>query len=203
LAKIKVVSDKIEMWPIEKLCPYPKNPKLHPPEQIDQLCKDIRAFGFIDPIVVHAEVGIIAGHGRLLAAKKLKMEELPVIVADHLSIEDAKAYLLADNKISEGYGYDNKLIAEIMAELNETAYDLSLTAFSEKEISAFLDPISVTDDTIKVSEIKEEKEVALVFGKFKFAVKQARFDKWFSESLKFDSENREAAAREIIKRLGL
>jgi hypothetical protein len=205
LAGIQVVGDKVEQWLIEKLRPYEKNPKLHPQEQIDKLCKIIRSFGFINPIVVHSELGIIAGHGRLLAAKKLKMTHLPVIVADHLSLEDAKAYLLADNKIGEDYGYDAELIAEIMAELNETAYDLSLTSFSEKEISGFLedDPFSVTDDTIKTSKVKEEKEVALVFGKFKFAVKQGRFDRWFSETIKFDSENREAAAREIIKRLGL
>ena len=205
MVKLRAVSEKIELWPIENLKPYDKNPKLHPQEQIDKICKSIRTFGFINPLLVHSDLGIVGGHGRLQAALKLKLSHLPVIMVDHLSIEDATAYLLADNKLGEGYGYDDKLLAEIMTDLDSTAYDLSLTGYSEKEISSIMDDDFDVDgeDEIKVSEVKKDKDVFLSFDKFKFSIKQGRFEKWMSEIGKADPEDKESIAREIIRRLGL
>lgn len=205
MATLKVVSDQIEQWPIENLKPYNKNPKLHPQEQIDKICKSIRNFGFINPVIVHDELGIVAGHGRLHAATKLKLTHIPVVKVDHLSVDDAKAYLLADNKLGEGYGYDEDLLAEIMAELNSTAYDLSLTGFSDKEISSLLDDAFDVDndESIKITEVKEEKDVFIIFDKFKFSIKQDRFKKWMTNFAGSNPDDKEFVAREIIKRLGM
>ena len=204
MAQIRATSEKIEQWPIEKLRPYDKNPKLHPQEQIDKICKSIRSFGFINPIIVHTDHGIIAGHGRLAAAKKIKLLVVPVILADHLSIDEVKAYLLADNKIGEGYGYDDALLTKIIEELDATAFDLSLTGFSDKELSNMLNPaLETTEDELNVSEVKDEKQVPIIFGKLKFTVKQDKYSTWMNEISGSGDKDNDLVVREIIRRLGI
>src|SRR5258708_6566087 len=88
----------IEMWLIEKLIPYARNPRTHSDAQVAQIAASISEFGFNNPILVDTKSGIIAGHGRLLAARKLKLKEVPIIILDHLSETQKRAYIIADNQ---------------------------------------------------------------------------------------------------------
>ncbi len=143
--KIKLV-EKIELWAIEDLKPYDKNPKTHPPEQIEKIKQSIISFGFNDPIGVHKKFGIVAGHGRLAAARELDMQQVPVVVLEHLTVHQAKAFLIADNKANEGAPWDYKLLAEVMKELAAAEVDLGNTGFDEKEIANLLQGMNVQFD---------------------------------------------------------
>src|ERR1700724_2080740 len=90
------MASRIERWAIERLVPYERNARTHSPQQVRQIADSIREFGFTNPILVDAEAGIIAGHARLLAARELKLTEVPVIVLSHLSESQKRAYILAD-----------------------------------------------------------------------------------------------------------
>jgi len=90
----------LELWPLDRLVPYTKNPRTHSDAQVAQIAASIAAFGFNNPILVDTKAGIIAGHGRLLAARKLPLKEVPVIILDHLSEKQKRAYILADNQLA-------------------------------------------------------------------------------------------------------
>src|ERR1700732_2305561 len=90
----------IEHWPLDKLVPYARNPRTHSDAQVAQIAASIAEFGFSNPILVDTNSGIIAGHGRLLAARKLQLQQVPIIVLDHLSETQKRAYILADNKLA-------------------------------------------------------------------------------------------------------
>src|SRR5258706_10919892 len=100
------MAKQIEIWLIEKLVPYERNPRTHSEEQITQIAASIAQFGFVNPVLVDKDAGIIAGHGRLRAALKLGLDRVPVIVLDHLTPAQRKAYLLADNRLAESAGLD-------------------------------------------------------------------------------------------------
>src|SRR5512144_2306971 len=95
---IPAMAQRIELWPIERLVPYARNARTHSDEQVAQIAASIAEFGFNAPLLVDSQAGIIAGHGRLLAARKLGLAEVPVIVLDHLSDAQKRAYVIADNK---------------------------------------------------------------------------------------------------------
>src|SRR5713101_3192269 len=95
---------QIELWPIDKLIPYARNPRTHSDAQVGQIADSIQAFGFNNPILVDTQAGIIAGHGRLLAARKLQLREVPVIVLDHLTDARKRAYIIADNQLALNAG---------------------------------------------------------------------------------------------------
>jgi ParB-like nuclease domain len=124
---------KIEIWPIAKVKPYGKNAKLHPDEQIDKLAHSIQELGFDQPIAVDRNGVIIKGHGRLLAAKKIGMQRVPVVVRDDLPPAKIKAARLADNKLAEtGWDWD-VLRDDVLGAMNDDGFDLSLTGFTEDE----------------------------------------------------------------------
>src|SRR5690349_7392885 len=95
----------IELWAIDRLIPYAKNPRTHSDAQIAQIAASITEFGYNSPILVDSKAGIIAGHGRLLAARKLKLKEVPVIILDHLSEAQKRAYILAGNQLAINAGW--------------------------------------------------------------------------------------------------
>ncbi|HPT25158.1 MAG TPA: DNA methyltransferase [Bryobacteraceae bacterium] len=132
---------RIEVWPLDRLVPYPRNARTHSAEQVSQIAASIAEFGFTSPILVDSEAGIIAGHGRLMAARKLGLAEVPVIVLDHLSETQRRAYILADNKLTELGGWDEALLAEELAALEAEGLDLGVIGFSDRELAALL-----TDD---------------------------------------------------------
>ena len=98
------LAQRIEHWPLEKLIPYARNPRTHSDAQVAQIAASISAFGFNNPCLVDTKAGIIAGHGRLPAARKLQLAEVPVIVLDHLTEAQKRAYILADNQLALNAG---------------------------------------------------------------------------------------------------
>lgn len=129
---------KIELVPLGKLKPYARNARLHSEEQIGQIANSILEFGWTNPILVDSEKGIIAGHGRLKAAEKLKLKEVPVIFLDELTEVQKKAYIIADNKIAENATWDEELLGGEIQELAGEAFDLESLGFSDEELSKML-----------------------------------------------------------------
>ena len=134
---------------ITELIPYVNNARTHSEEQVIQIAASIKEFGFTNPVLIDGENGIIAGHGRLMAAKKLGLEEVPTIELSHLSEAQRKAYILADNKLALNSGWDNDLLAIEFAELGALGFDLELTGFTLDEIDALTPeeiPPGLTDE---------------------------------------------------------
>ena len=124
---------------VNKLVPYQNNARTHSPEQINKLRSSLREFGFINPIIIDKDYGIIAGHGRLLAAKEEGMTEVPCVFADHLTEAQKKAYIIADNRMALDAGWDEELLRVEIEALQAEAFDLALTGFDEKELSKLFD----------------------------------------------------------------
>ncbi len=137
-------ADKVEQWPIEKLVPYAKNSRTHSDEQVAQIAASIREWGWTTPILVDETGSIIAGHGRLQAARRLQMTEVPVVVATGWSEAQKRAYVIADNKLALNAGWDNELLALELGELGDAGFDLELTGFTDEEIKAMM-PVEVTE----------------------------------------------------------
>ena len=118
----------------DELIPYVNNARTHSDEQITQIAASIKEFGFASPILTDGENGIIAGHGRLMAAKKMGMEEVPTIELSHLTKTQKKAYILADNRLALNSGWDNDLLALELGELSDDGFDLDLLGFDANEL---------------------------------------------------------------------
>jgi DNA modification methylase len=129
-------ADKVERWPIGKLIPSPRNARTHSLEQIDQIAASIREWGWTNPVLVTEDGTIVAGHGRVLGARKLGIAEVPVMIASGWSEAQIRAYALADNKLALNAGWDEALLALEIAELEDLGFDLGLTGFSDAEILA-------------------------------------------------------------------
>jgi DNA modification methylase len=129
---------RIELWPLDRLVPYARNARTHSADQVAQIAASIAEFGFVNPILVDSRDGIVAGHGRLLAARKLGLAEVPVIVLDHLSETQRRAYVLADNRLALNAGWDDEMLAAELAEIEGDGFDLGLIGFTEQEIAALM-----------------------------------------------------------------
>lgn len=126
------------MVPVDSLIPYARNARTHSEEQIAQIAASIREFGWTNPILTDGDKGVIAGHGRLAAARKLELTEVPVIELGHLSPEQKKAYILADNRIALNSGWDEELLKLELQELQGVDFDLDLLGFGDDEIERLL-----------------------------------------------------------------
>jgi len=126
------------MVPVDSLIPYARNARTHSEEQIAQIAASIREFGWTNPILTDGDNGVIAGHGRLAAARKLELTEVPVIELGHLSPEQKKAYILADNRIALNSGWDEELLKLELQELQGVDFDLDLLGFGDDEIERLL-----------------------------------------------------------------
>jgi ParB-like chromosome segregation protein Spo0J len=133
-------ADKVERWKIERLVPYARNARTHSDEQVAQIAASIREWGWTTPVLVDEDGGIIAGHGRTLAAQRLQMAEVPVMVARGWSDAKKRAYILADNKLALNAGWENELLNLELSELKELDFDLELIGFSADEIAALQMP---------------------------------------------------------------
>ena len=130
---------------IESLRPYERNPRTHSPEQIAKIAVSLLEYGWTNPILVDGESGIIAGHGRLLAARELGMETVPVIELSHLTEAQKRAYVIADNRLALDAGWDEELLGEELKALEEDDFDLALTGFELDELYALLEDEDVED----------------------------------------------------------
>lgn len=126
---------EMQLVPISKLVPYVNNARTHSAEQITKLRSSLREFGFINPVIIDRDYGIIAGHGRVLAAKEEQMTEVPCVFADFLSEAQKKAYILADNRFAQDAGWDEELLRIEIESLQGADFDVSLTGFEEQEIA--------------------------------------------------------------------
>lgn len=126
---------EMQLVPITKLVPYVNNARTHSPEQITKLRSSLREFGFINPVIIDRAFNVIAGHGRILAAKEEGITEVPCVFADHLSEAQKKAYIIADNRMAMDAGWDEELLRVEIESLQGMDFDPLLTGFDEKELA--------------------------------------------------------------------
>lgn len=124
---------------VDELIPYARNSRTHSPDQVDKIAASIREFGFLNPVIIDGSNGIIAGHGRVMAAKKLGMSTVPVVEASHLTDAQRRAYVIADNRLALDAGWDEEMLRVEFAELEELGFDLELTGFSLDEMANIFD----------------------------------------------------------------
>src|SRR5580704_15139175 len=132
------MAKQIERWVIDKLIPWARNPRTHSEAQIAQIAASITEFGFNNPILVVTKAGIIAGHGRLLAARKLGLKEVPVIVLDHLTEAQKRAYIIADNQLALNAGWDENLLRQELVALQHEDFNVDLLGFEDEELARLL-----------------------------------------------------------------
>lgn len=136
------IADKFDLWPVDTLVPYERNSRLHPADQVEGIASSIAEFGFLSPIIVDTRRGrIAAGHGRLLAARMLGMERVPVVAVEHLTEAQFRAYVIADNKHTDNSRFDDAVLAAELADLREMGFDLDPIGFSDDELAALLPDI--------------------------------------------------------------
>jgi len=152
-------ADKIEQWPTAKLLPYARNARTHSDDQVAQIAASIAEFGFTNPILAGSDGVIVAGHGRLAAARKLGLAVVPVVVLDHLSATQRRALVIADNRIAENAGWDDAMLRIEIASLQDDDFDVSLTGFDADALAELMagdepDAEGETDDDA-VPEVSE------------------------------------------------
>jgi ParB-like chromosome segregation protein Spo0J len=140
---------------VAELVPYARNSRTHSPQQVDKIAASIREFGFLNPVIVDGQNGIVAGHGRVMAAQKLGLEVLPVIEAAHLTEAQKRAYVIADNRLALDAGWDNELLKVELQDLDAQGFDLTLTGFELGEMAALFDEVSAPDSPDDFSEVDE------------------------------------------------
>ena len=160
---------EMQLISIDKLVPYVNNARTHSAEQILKLRSSLREFGFVNPIIIDREFNVIAGHGRLMAAKEEGLTEVPCVFADYLTDAQKKAYILADNRMAMDAGWDEELLKIEMEELQNLGYDLEFTGFDEKELA---DLFGVDDKEVK----EDEFDLTAALEKASFV---ERGDVWF------------------------
>lgn len=168
-------ADKVERRAVAALIPYARNSRTHSAEQVSQIAASIREWGWTTPVLVDEDGGIIAGHGRVLAAQKLGITDVPCMVATGWSDAQRKAYVIADNKLAMNAGWDNDLLKIEMQALNGDGFDLALTGFAADELAAFMadDPNEGLTDPDAVPDVPVDPVSSLgdiwVLGKHRIA----------------------------------
>jgi ParB-like chromosome segregation protein Spo0J len=143
-------ADQVQKWAIDKLIPYARNARTHSDEQVSQIAASIKEWGWTTPVLVDEDGGIIAGHGRTLAAQRLKMTEVPVMVAKGWSDAKKRAYVLADNKLALNAGWDEEMLRLELAELDVAGFNLELTGFTGDDLTQAMfgnDALDITPDS--------------------------------------------------------
>ena len=148
---------EVKYLSVNELVPYANNPRTHSEKQVTQVASSIKEFGFNNPILLDEGKGIIAGHGRLAAAKKLGLESVPTITLEGLTEAQRKAYVIADNKLTENSEWDYDLLTVEVERLKELDFDLDLTGFDDDELEALLKP-TVVEGLTDEDEVPEPPE---------------------------------------------
>ena len=124
---------------VADLIPYARNSRTHSDAQVNKIAASIKEFGFLNPVIVDGKNGIIAGHGRIMAAQKLGIDEVPVVEAAHLTEAQKRAYIIADNRLALDAGWDDEMLRVELQELDDLDFDLSLTGFDVAELTNLFD----------------------------------------------------------------
>ena len=150
-------TERFEKVNIDRLVPYARNARTHSKEQIIQLRASLREFGFVNPVIVDKELNVIAGHGRILAAKEEGITEIPCVFAEHLTEAQKRAYILADNRLAMNAGWDAEMLAVELSDLQGSDFDISLLGFDDAELNKLLGGLEdVKDDDFDVdAELKK------------------------------------------------
>ena len=148
-------ADHVERWPLERLVPFARNARTHSCVQVDQIAASMREWGWTNPILVDEQGTIIAGHGRVEAAKKLGFSEAPVMVATGWSEPKKRAYVIADNQLALNAGWNEEMLAAELSDLQELAFDVHLIGFDAKDLSRLLGPYSAVDGEDDVPNVPE------------------------------------------------
>src|SRR5512143_3710682 len=138
MTSLRFLPEQIEQWPVARLKPYERNPRTHSDDQVAKVAASIASYGWTVPLLVTEDGEVIAGHGRLLAARHLGLDEVPVIRLSHLSREQVRAYRVADNQLVLAGAWDEELLASELHALNAAGFDLDLTGFYQEEINNLL-----------------------------------------------------------------
>ena len=156
-------TERFEKVNIDRLVPYARNARTHSKEQILQLRSSLREFGFVNPVIVDKDLNIIAGHGRIMAAREEGLTEIPCVFVEHLTEAQKRAYILADNRLALNAGWDEELLALEFADLKELGFDLEITGFDADEIEKlFADPGGdVADDDFDLTAALEQAAFVL------------------------------------------
>ena len=148
-----ITTKEMKLVDIEKLVPYVNNARTHSQDQINKLRSSIREFGFINPVIIDKDYGVIAGHGRIMAAKEERIKEVPCVFADHLNEAQKKAYILADNRMALDAGWDEELLRVEIESLEDYGFNVELTGFSPDELSSLFDlGVEAEEDDFDVEE---------------------------------------------------
>ena len=154
-----ITTTQMQLVDINKLIPYVNNARTHSPEQITKLRSSLREFGFINPVLIDRKYNVLAGHGRIAAAKEEGINEVPCVFVEHLSEAQKKAYILADNRMSLDAGWDDELLKVEMASLQEMGFDVGMTGFDESELADLFaadDKSSAKDDDFDLTAALEK-----------------------------------------------
>ena len=146
----------MQLVPVNKLVPYANNARTHSPEQVTKLRSSLREFGFINPVIIDRDYGIIAGHGRVLAAKEEHIDQVPCVFVDHLTEAQKKAYILADNRYAMDAGWDEEMLRVEIEALQGMDFNIDLTGFDEAEIA---DLFAVDDGEAKEDDFDVDAEL--------------------------------------------
>ena len=148
-----ITTKEMKLVDIEKLVPYVNNARTHSQDQINKLRSSIREFGFINPVIIDKDYGVIAGHGRIMAAEEEGIKEVPCVFADHLNEAQKKAYILADNRMALDAGWDEELLRVEIESLEDYGFNVELTGFSPDELSSLFDlGVEAEEDDFDVEE---------------------------------------------------
>ena len=165
----KKTTTDMQLVSLDKLVPYVNNARTHSPEQIGKLRSSLREFGFINPVIIDRDFGIIAGHGRVLAAREEGITEIPCVFVDHLTEAQKKAYIIADNRMALDAGWDEELLRVEIEALQAESFDIALTGFDDKELA---DLFGKEDDEVE----DDEYDLTAALEKASFV---KRGDRWF------------------------
>ena len=141
---------EMKLVPVDRLIPYVNNARTHSKEQIAKLRASIREFGFVNPVIIDRDFNVIAGHGRIAAAREENIAEVPCVFVDHLTEAQKKAYILADNRMALDAGWDEDILRVELESLEEMGYDLGLTGFDEKELASMFPADEAKEDDFDV-----------------------------------------------------
>jgi len=213
--KAKGLADGIEVWcgfdklvPVNELRPNPRNPNTHPARQIELLAKNIRYFGFRHPITVSKLSGcIVAGHGRLAAAKELGIQLVPVDYQDFASESDEMAVLIADNRLAELASTDVNSLESIISDLKVADFDTLLTGFDDTDLESLLGgddaPPAFDDDSEGDEEELGKGDVTITLGLYRWKMSQEDYLAWIDSVKQAVGFDRETVTKELRRRLGL
>lgn len=211
--KARGLADGIEIWcsydklvPVDELKPNPRNPNTHPARQIELLAKNIRYFGFRHPITVSKLSGcIVAGHGRLLAARELGLQIVPVDYQDFASDNDEIAVLVADNRLAELASLDLNSLESVISGLKVDGFDTLLTGFEETDLESLLNPEGAEpeDGADDSGEELEKGDVTIALGLYRWKIPQEEYLAWIDGVKQQVGFDKDAVTAELKGRLGL